>query len=181
MGPSATEAATCFLLRTCASYNFCHLLAYSRGPTRAPFGVLRDLQVLAVIVDGVVLGHDPLVLHTQNLGEVRADPRDKGGARFGRPHHKPLVMLGEELLGQVPIGRLHLRHPGQGQLFGQPVLQGLEGMLRAAPRFRRIGGNARHPHLLQAAGHLRQPKLVDVGLPPRRCATSASRGPYRAN
>ena len=28
MDPSTTEAATCFLLRTCASYNFCLLLAH---------------------------------------------------------------------------------------------------------------------------------------------------------
>ena len=55
---------------------------------RAP----RNLEALAVIVDGVALRHDPLVLHTQNLGEVRADPRDESGARFGRPHYKPVVI-----------------------------------------------------------------------------------------
>ena len=89
-----------------------------------PVRVLRNLQGQALIPHRIVLGHDPLVLHTQNLGEMRADPRDEGGARFGRPHHKPLVMLGEELLGQVPVGRRPLRNPGQGQFFGQSVLQG---------------------------------------------------------
>jgi len=49
-----------------------------------------------VIVDGLVFGHNLLVLHTQDIGEVRADPWDEDGARFGRPHHKPDGMLREE-------------------------------------------------------------------------------------
>ena len=63
-----------------------------------PVGVLGDLEALAVIEHGVVLGQDPRLVHTQDLGEVRADSRDEGGARFGRPHHKPVVILGEKLL-----------------------------------------------------------------------------------
>jgi hypothetical protein len=39
------------------------------------------------------------------------------------------VILREEPLGQVPIGRRHLRDPGQRQLFGQPVLEGANGTL----------------------------------------------------
>lgn len=64
-----------------------------------PVWILLDLQAQALIVLGVVLGHDPLLLHTEDLGEVRADPRNEGGARFGRPHHTPVVILGEEPLG----------------------------------------------------------------------------------
>ena len=64
-----------------------------------PVRILRNLQAQALLPHGVILGHDPLVLHTENLGEVRADPRDEGGARFGRPHHKSVVILREELLG----------------------------------------------------------------------------------
>ena len=64
-----------------------------------PMGVLRDLEALAVRVDGVILGHDPLLVHTQDLGEIRADPRDEGGTRFGRSYHKSVVILGEKLLG----------------------------------------------------------------------------------
>jgi hypothetical protein len=110
-----------------------------------PVWILRDLQDRALIPHRIVLDHNPLVLHTQNIGEVYADPQDEGGVRFRRPHHKPGIMLREKVLGQIPIGRRHLRDPGPRQLFGQPVLQGPEGTLRPAPRFRRIGGNARHP------------------------------------
>ena len=83
-----------------------------------PVGVLRDLEALAVRVDGVILGHDSLLLHTQDLGEIRADPRDEGGAWFRRSHHKSVVVLREEPLGPIPVGRRHLRNPSQGQLFG---------------------------------------------------------------
>ena len=64
-----------------------------------PVGVLRDLEALAVLVHGVILGHDPLLVHTQDLGEIRADPRDEGGTRFRRSYHKSVVILGEKLLG----------------------------------------------------------------------------------
>ena len=52
---------------------------------------LRNLEALAVIVDGVALRYDPLALHTQNIGKVRAG-MDESGARFGRPHYKPVVI-----------------------------------------------------------------------------------------
>lgn len=81
-------------------------------------GILRDLEPLAVIVHGVVLGHDSLLLHTQNLGQGRADPRDEGGAGFGGWHRKAPVVGGEKLRGQILVGRRHLRDPGEGQLFG---------------------------------------------------------------
>ena len=42
-----------------------------------PVGVLWDLEAMAVIVHGVVLGHDPLLLHTQDLGEGCAHPRNE--------------------------------------------------------------------------------------------------------
>jgi hypothetical protein len=38
----------------------------------------RDLQMPALMPHRIVVGDDPLLVCTQNLGEVRADPRDKG-------------------------------------------------------------------------------------------------------
>ena len=54
----------------------------------------------------------PLVLHTQDIGEAHADPRDIGGARFGRSYHKPDGMLREEpprWMSETPI--LQPLHP----------------------------------------------------------------------
>lgn len=94
-----------------------------------PVRVLWDLQAQALIPHRIVLGADPLFLHAQNLSEVCADPRDEGGAGFGCRHRKAPVVGREKLLGQIPVGRRYLRDPGQGQLFGQPILQGAEDAL----------------------------------------------------
>ena len=98
-------------------------------------GILRDLQGRPLLPHRILLGHDPLLGHTQNLGEVRADPGEEGGARFRRPHQKPGMMLRENVLGQRPAGRRQLRNPVPRQRCGPSVLHG--------------------------AGPLRQPKLVD--------------------
>jgi hypothetical protein len=70
-----------------------------------PVRVLRDLQPLAVIVHGIVVGDDAFVLHTENLGEVRANPRDEGRPDFGGRHRKARVVGREKPLGEIPVGR----------------------------------------------------------------------------
>ena len=90
-----------------------------------PVRVLRDLQVRAVLVDGVVLGHDPRLLHTQDFGEGGSDPRDAGGARLRGPHHTPSMMLRENVLGQRPVGRRPLGDPGVGEDEDNITLAGL--------------------------------------------------------
>ena len=64
---------------------------------------------------GVPVHRAPAVVAAAGL---TADPRDEGGTRFRRSHHKPGMMLREKLFSQIPIGRRHLRHPGQCQLVG---------------------------------------------------------------
>ena len=61
--------------------------------------------MLAVIVDSVVLGHDPLVLDIQTLGEMRAEPWDEGGPGFGGGYREALVVGGEKRRGQILVGR----------------------------------------------------------------------------
>ena len=101
-----------------------------------PVGILRDLQGRPRIPHRISLGPDPLLVHTQNLGEGRADPWDDGGARFPCPHHTPGMMLRENVLGPIPGGRRHLRHPGPRQRFGPSGLHGADGARRPAPRLR---------------------------------------------
>jgi hypothetical protein len=75
-----------------------------------PMGILWNLQTQALIPDGVVLGHDPLLLHSQDFGEMRANPRDVGGARFRRPHHTPTsaswLNLVERWFGEITRKRI---------------------------------------------------------------------------
>jgi len=97
-----------------------------------PVWILGNLQTQALIPHRVVFGHDSLLVHAQDFSEGGADPRDEGGTRLRCPHHTPSMMLRENVLGQIPVGRRPLRDPGQGQLVGQPVLQGAEGARRPA-------------------------------------------------
>ena len=112
-----------------------------------------------------------------------AGPRDAGGARLRCPPPHPLVMLGEDLLGQVPISRRPRRKPRQGPLVRQSVRHGADGACRPHPRFRRRGGNQCEASLLLRAGYLGQLTRVPVatgrlhvpgvGAPIRRQGTQA--------
>ena len=53
---------------------------HSMEPVRG----VGNLQRRALSAHRVGLGHAPFFVHTQPVGEVRPDPRDAGGARFGR-------------------------------------------------------------------------------------------------
>ena len=82
-----------------------------------PVWGLRDLQARAVIVPGIVVGDDAFVLHTENLGEGRADPRDEGRPDFGGRHRTVRVVGWEKLLGEIPVRRRQLGDPGQRTLW----------------------------------------------------------------
>ena len=90
-------------------------MAHGQGPLRIfvhahrdlhimePVRVLGELQDRALIPHRIVLGHDPLVLHTQDLGEGRADPQDEGGADFRDPPPQRALVVGREKpLGEIP-------------------------------------------------------------------------------
>lgn len=59
------------------------------------------------------------------------------------------------------VGGLDIGNAGQRQFFRQPILQGGEHPLRAAPGFRRIGRDMLDAQLPQRPSDLRQPALVD--------------------
>ena len=136
-----------------------------------PYGALHvmeavaiwgDLQMPPLIPHRVVVGDDALLLEAENLGEVRPNPGDEGGAGFRRRYRKASVVGRKKLLGEIPVGRCHRGDLGQGQLFGQPILEGAEDALGAAPRLRRIGGNQRDSQLLQRAMDRGEAALVHL-------------------
>jgi hypothetical protein len=47
---------------------------------REPVRIGRDRETPALIAYGVIVGDDPLLVHTEDRGAVRPDPRDEGGA-----------------------------------------------------------------------------------------------------
>src|SRR5208337_2080944 len=84
-----------------------------------------------------VLGVDPAVMATAADG-VQIDFADEG------------------------VGRLDRRDPGKPELLHQPVLQGLEGVLRTPARLWRIGPDMLDPELLERPADLRQMTAVDL-------------------
>ncbi len=94
--------------------------------------VLRDLQSRTLISYGVVVAHDPLFLHTEQIGEVRADPRHEDGARFLGGRLKVSVEGRQKLVLQESIRRRHVRQARQHQLFRQPILERPEHALEPA-------------------------------------------------
>ena len=110
--------------------------------------VLGNLETAPLIPHGVIVGHHPLLLHTEDLGEVRATPGHEGRARLRRRHGKPLVVDRNEPVAEELIRRRHVRDAGQRQFFRQPVLQRAEGPFGSATGFRRMGGKQRDPQLL---------------------------------
>jgi hypothetical protein len=84
-----------------------------------------------VIVHRVVLGQDPLVLHTQDVRKVGAASRHKGGARLLGQNLKLCGEAGKELLAKRSIGRGHLGEACESQFFGEPILERPEHALEA--------------------------------------------------
>ena len=87
-----------------------------------------NLQTPALIAHRIVLGHDAVLLHAEDLGERRSSPRDEGGARLRRWHRNAPVVGRENLGDQILIRRRPVGDPGERQFFGQPVLQGAEAV-----------------------------------------------------
>ena len=96
--------------------------------------VLRDLETVAVIVPRVVRGHDSFFLDTEERGEGRADPRDKGGAGLLGLDRTARSDGWEKPLDQQSIGGRHVRETRQGQFLRPPIVARAEHALRSAPR-----------------------------------------------
>jgi hypothetical protein len=67
--------------------------------------VLGDLQTRPLIP------RDPLLLHTEHLGEVCVDSRDEGGSSFGGRPRTAWVVGRETLHSEIPARRRHLGAP----------------------------------------------------------------------
>ena len=118
-----------------------------------PVSVGWDLQALALIPHGLVVGDDALFLDPQPIGQTGPHPRHNRGARFrGGPRNAP-VGGGDDPLAEKLIRGSHVRDARLRQLVGQSLVPGAEDTFRSAPRFRRIGGNQRDAQLRYGALH----------------------------
>src|SRR5205814_2297210 len=106
--------------------------------TRAPAGLLGELEDDPVEHDGVVAGDDARVLVTQDLLEIDPPERDEGGDGSGRWVGELGVDVGQEALAQVPVGGGDRGDAGHAQLVDEPALQRAVHALTAAAGLGRV-------------------------------------------
>ena len=107
-----------------------------------PVRVLPDLQRRTLIPHRMVVGHDPLFLDTEDIGEAGPNPGDEGGVCLLGGHLKLPGEGRQELIPQKPIRCCHVRDARQGPFVRQPILKCPEHALGPAPCFGRISRNA---------------------------------------
>ena len=107
----------------------------------APPGLLGQLQGQALEAHDIVPADDPLVLLGQDVIEVDGVAEGHEGAgRIGRGAGELGVVVGDEVLAQIGVGRLERGDAGQAELVDEAALQGAIEPLDAAAG---LGGVAR--------------------------------------
>src|SRR5262249_10506390 len=101
------------------------------APAAALLGNLQDEPIER---DGVVPRDDALFFMTQDLIQIVNPDGHEGGRRIrGRPA-EPGVVVGDEALPEIAIGRGHGAHAGDAKLVNQAVLQRAVDALTAPSR-----------------------------------------------
>jgi hypothetical protein len=134
------------------------------GPHRA-FG---DLQFQRSVGHAIVVHDLTLLLHAQDLIEIDARNGREGRALAGRIDGEAGVVGGQIDLADEGVGRLGRGDPGEPEFLRQPVLQRLEGPLRAASGLRE-GPDVLDPELLKARPTwVEQPRSISPALVVRK-------------
>src|SRR5258706_3518841 len=104
---------------------------HAQASTAAPAPLLVDLQHYPIERERVVPGDAPLVLVAKDLVEVLPTHRDEGAAGIGRGAAKARVVVRDEALAQIVVGRGERPDPGDPQLVDEAPLQRAVGALAA--------------------------------------------------
>ena len=96
----------------------------------------RQLEGQILEGDGVVIADHSLVFARQH--QLQFDPRqfDEGAFRLRRLDREAAIEVGDEVLGEIAIGRNVVGNPVMPQFLRQPPLDGAEGALAAAAGLR---------------------------------------------
>ena len=105
----------------------------------APAGLLGQLQGAALEAHDIVPADEALVVLGEELIEVhgRAE-RDEGTGGIGRRAGELGVVVGDEVLAQVRVGRLERGDPGHAELVDEAALEGAVEALDAAAGLGRV-------------------------------------------
>ena len=131
----------------------------------APMRVRRDRKRQTLVAHRVVVPHNPLLLHAQDVRKrPRARPRHERRTLAFRRNRKPRVVRRHKRIPQKAVRRHHILDPGKAQFLRQTLLQRPEHALRPAPRLRRVGRDQIDAQLPERPTDLR--RLLLVHLPP---------------
>src|SRR5260370_25031754 len=138
---------------------------HAQAGTTAPAPLLVDLQHHAIVHERVVPGDAALFLVAEDLVQVLPAPRHEGTAGIGRGAAKARVVVRDEALAQIVVGRGERPDPGDPQLVDEAPLQRAVGALTAP------AGLGREAHdVLDAA-----PGQGPADLSPRRAVGGGAR------
>src|SRR5215475_10643083 len=115
------------------------MLAHEHAQARAAAAppLLVDLQEHAVEADRVVARYDALLFVTQDLIEVVAPDGDEGTRGIDGGVSEAGVVLGDEAVAQIAVGRGHRADLGHPELVDEAPLQSAVGPFAPATGLRR--------------------------------------------
>jgi hypothetical protein len=128
---------------------------HSRAGARSTTRLRPNLQDAAVQADGVVARYHARFFVTQDPVEIRLAQGHEGTRRIARGPREHGVVLRDELIREIPVGRLERGNGGHTELVREPILERAIEPLTAAARLRRIGRD-----VLDAQGRKARPTWV---------------------
>jgi hypothetical protein len=131
-----------------------HTVTRRPSAAAAP-GLLGDLQGDTVEAHDIVAADEPFALLGEQVIEVvsRAQ-RDEGAGGISRRAGELGVVVGDELLAQVGIGRLEGADPGEAQFVDEAALPSAVEPFDTAAGLRRVAGDVVDPEACEdAADH----------------------------
>jgi hypothetical protein len=118
---------------------------WRRTSTRAgagrPAGLLGQLQGHAIEAHDVIVSDDALLFLADDLLEIDVAEGNEGRRGIGRGAGEGGVVVGDEVLDEVRVGRVHGGDAGVAQFIDQPILEGAIEPLAAAAGLRGVGAD----------------------------------------
>jgi hypothetical protein len=128
---------------------------------RAPAGLLRDLQRHRVEGDDVVRAHRALGVLAQDGGEVDAVQGHERARRIGGLVGELVVVVGDEPLRQVGMGRRARADAREVQFVDEAALDGAIEALPAAAGLGGVGADVLDAQVREGPAHLGEVRPID--------------------
>src|SRR5690606_7642099 len=110
----------------------------------------RQLKLDVLERDGVVGGHDAVVLLGEDEVEVESSDGQESALGLGRRDGEAAVEVLDELALEVKVGRVVVANASEAQLLGEAALERAERPLAPSASLRRTSEDLADPHRLQS-------------------------------